>query len=68
MYLSTPDDNYVGTERTPANQNVVLNKKEFEAITQKLESIITITQKYQQHGRQRALDRRIEDLSTCVVS
>ena len=46
----------------------MLNKKEFEAITQKLESIITITKKYQQYGCQQALDRRIEDLSTCVVS
>ena len=53
---------------TPASQNVVRNKKDYEAITQKLEAIITIAQKYQQHGCQRALDRRIEDLSTCVVS
>ena len=67
MYLSAPGDNYVRTEHTPASQNVVQNKKDYETITQKLESI-TIAQKYQQHGCQRALDRRIEDLSTCAVS
>ena len=53
---------------TPASQNVVQNKKDYEAIAQKLEAIITIVQKYQQHGCQRAIDRRIEDLSKCVVS
>ena len=47
------------------SQNVVQNKKDYEAITQKLEAIITIAQKYQQHGCQRALDRRIDDLSMC---
>ena len=56
------------TKHTPASQNVVQNKKDYESIAQKLESIITIAQKYQQHGCQRALDRRIEDLSTYVVS
>ena len=56
------------TKYTPASQNVVQNKKDYQAITQKLEAIITIAQKYQQHGCQRALDRRIEDMSTCVVS
>ena len=65
MYLSAPDDNYVRSKHTPASQNVVRNKKDFEAITQKLESIITITQKYQQYGCQRALDLRIEGLSMC---
>ena len=53
---------------TPASQNVMRNEKDYEAMIQKLEAIITIAQKYQQHGCQRALDRRIEDLSTCVVS
>ena len=57
--------NYILELRHPASQNVVQNKKDFEAIAQKLESIITIAQKYQQYGCQRALDRRIEDLSTC---
>ena len=68
MYLSAPDDSHVRTKYTPASQNVVQNKEDYEAITQKLESIVTIAQKYQQHGCQRALDRRIEDLSTCVVN
>ena len=67
MYLSAPGDNYVRTKHTPVGQNVVQNKKDYEAITQKLEAIITIAQQYQQHGCQRALNRRIEDLSTCVV-
>ena len=67
MYLSAPGNNYVRTKHTPVSQNVVKNKKDYEVITQKLETIITIAQKYQQHGCQRALDRRIEDLSTCVV-
>ena len=66
MYPSS--NNYVRIKHTPASQNVGKNKKDYEAITQKLESIIIIAQKYQQHGCQQALDRRIEDLSTCVVS
>ena len=68
MYLSVPSDSHVRTEHTPASQNVVQNKNDYEAMTQKLEAIITIAQKYQQHGCQRAIDRRIEDLSMSVVS
>ena len=68
MYLSAPCDSHVRTNHTPASQNVVQNRKDYEEITEKLRSIITIAQKYQQHGCQRALDRRIEDLSTYVVS
>ena len=69
MYVpSAPGDSNVRTKHTSTSQNVVQNKKDFEAITQKLESIAIIAQKYQQHGCQRALDRRIEDLSTCVVN
>ena len=67
MYLSAPGNSYVKTKHAPASQNVVQNKKDYEEITQKLEAIITIVKKYQQHGCQRALDRRIEDLSTYVV-
>ena len=67
MYLSAPGDTYVRTKHTPTSQNVAQNKNDYEAITQKLESIVTIAQKYQQHGCQRALDRRIEDLSMCVA-
>ena len=69
MYLSVPgdSDSHVRTKNAPASQNVVQNKKDYEAITQRLEAIVTIAQRYQQHGCQRALDRRIEDLSMCVI-
>ena len=48
-------------------QKVVQNKKDYDEIIQKLEAIVSMAQKYQQHGSQRALDRRVEELSMCVV-
>lgn len=43
-------------------QNVVQNQNDYEAIRQKLEAILSMAQKYQQHGSQRALDLRVEEL------
>jgi hypothetical protein len=48
-------------------QKVVQNKGDYEAIRNKLEAIVSMAEKYKQHGSQRALDRRVEDLSRSVI-
>ena len=48
-------------------QKVGQNKEDYDAIRQKLEAILSIAEKHQQDGSQRALDRRVENLAMCVV-
>ena len=48
-------------------QKVGQNKADYDAIRQKLEVILSIAEKHQQDGSQRALDRRVENLAMCVV-
>jgi hypothetical protein len=55
------------TNHTTVSQNVAHNEKDYEAIREKLKAIILMAEKYKQHGSQRALDRRVEELSMWVV-
>ena len=49
-------------------QKVNQNKADYEDIRQKLEAILSIAQKHAQNGpQQRPLDRRLEELATCVA-
>ena len=57
----------VGELMSLMRQNVVQNKADYDAIKQKLEAILSMAQKHRQDGSQRLLDRRVEELATCVV-
>ena len=57
----------VGKLMSLMRQNVVQNKADYDAIRQKLEAILSIAQKHRHDGSQRPLDRRVEELATCVV-
>jgi ATP-dependent Lon protease len=50
------------------DQTVLDNKKELDDLKAKLEAIIAIVNKYQQHNGLRALDHRIECFCQCVTS
>ena len=57
----------VGELMSLMRQNVVQNKADYDEIRHKLEAILSIAQKHRQDGSQRPLDRRVEELATCVV-
>ena len=48
-------------------QNVVQNEADYNTIRQRLDAILSIAQKHWQHGSQRPLDRRVEELAMCVM-
>ena len=59
---------WVVRELMSLRQKVNQNKADYDDIRKKLEAIVSIAQKHAQNGPQRRpLDRRLEELATCVV-
>jgi hypothetical protein len=51
-----------------ADQSVLENKKELEDFKAKLEAILSIVEKYKEHGGLGAINHRIENFCQCVAS